>query len=431
MIPIAIIIVAIILFLIIACAIAWYRVVPNSEAHMVVTPNKKMVVSPDENVRDNCDSNTYFALPEWLIGFGRKIRIMDVTIKELLLTQETYEEKQARYLVSSSTKYRITNVKQAAETFVDDETLQKMLKEVIQAAVRTVTVKYDVVNARAKKREIAEAVREEMKDDLASWGLQLINFQLIDFQDTKDSSVISDISKRREVEITARTREENAEKLKQARVKEAEAEEKAREREIAKDKVIGQKEQNKHQAIAEQEKLAKEKEFEVVRVKTIRQAEIDKEKAIVKANEEKATEEIIKVKKKLEGEGDKLRDEEKAKGLAAPIREKGLAEALAKEKLQAALNKFKDTAIRALVAELIVDKDKAIGIETAKALTAADLKVFSGSGEGKAGFDLGQLIGGLKSSGDQNSVESLLNRFARPNDLGVKLFTPTEEKKTK
>ena len=64
----------------------------------------------------------------------------------------------------------------------------------------------------------------------------------------------------------------------------------------------------------------------------------------VEAEQRLEVEEIIKKQKKLEGEGDRDRAVEQAKGEAAPIREKGIAEAEAKEKLQAALNKFKDEA---------------------------------------------------------------------------------------
>jgi len=316
----------------------------------------------------------------------------------------------------------------AANTFNNDTELKEQLLEVVNASVRAVTVKYDVQEARAKKKLMGEEILTEITDDLAKWGLELVNFQLIDFQDTPDSKIISDISRRREVEIQSRTREENAEKIKVARMKEAEATEKATEREIEKDKVIAEREQNKLQAIAEQEKIAQEKKYEVVRVQQIRQAEIDKDKAIVEAEQSKATELINKEKKRLEGEGDRLKQEEQAKGLAAPIREKGLAEAQAKEALQAALNKFGDEAIRALVAEKIVDMQKEVGIAGAKALEQADVRVFSGDG-GKSGFDLGKMISAIQTS-NEGSAEAVMNYLARPNDLGLSALDLEKFKKT-
>jgi len=392
--------------------------VDPSEAHLVVSAGGKFVVSPDDNVATN-KKKSYFQIPSGIPFFGRAVRQMDVTIKEIVINQETYEKNQARYNVKSSTKYRIVDVQTAAETFISNEDLQEQLKEVISASIRAVTVKYDVVDARAFKKKMSDEIQIEMQDDLAQWGLKLINFQLVDFQDTKDSSIISDISKRREVEIKATTREQNAEKNKQARVKEAEAEETAKQREIEKDKVIGEQEQLKTQKIAEMQKAAEEKRFEVVQVQVIKQAQIDKEKAIVEANQKKDTEQIYMEQKKLEGQGDRARDEERAKGAAAPIREKGFAEAEAKEKLQAALNKFGDAAIRALVAELEVEKDKAIGVATAKALETADVKVFSGGGKsGEEGFELGKMISSMGVA-NSSTADALINKMARPNDLGL------------
>jgi len=407
---------SIIALITIMCAIAWYRIVDPSEAHLVITPKTKFVASSDPNIGT---TNTYFAIPNTIPFFGRAIRIMDMTIKEIILKQETYEKNQARYNVETSTKYRIKNVKVAAETFISSEELQEQLKEVINASVRAITVKYDVVDARSNKKQMSEEIYSEMNDDLEKWGLELVNFQLVDFQDTKDSTIISDISKRREVEIQSTTREMNAEKIKQARMKEAESEEKARQREIEKEKIIGQQEELKKQKISEMQKEAEIKRYEVVKVQIIKQAEIEKEQAIVNANMKKETEQILMEQKKLEGLGDRARAEEQAKGDAAPIREKGFAEAEAKEKLQEALNKFTDKAIRALVAEKIVDMQKEVGVETAKALSQADVKVFSGGGKsGEEGFELGKMIQSM-SVANSTTADAVLNKIARPNDLGL------------
>jgi len=395
-----------------------YRIVPPMQAHLVVTASGRWVVSPDEKIASD-NRKTYFAIPCWVPFFGRSVRVMDMTIKEIIVQQETYEKGQARYNVKSSTKYRINDVKRAAETFSDEEELESQLQEVINSSVRAVTVKYDVVEARALKSKMSEEITREMTDDLEKWGLELVTFQLVDFQDTEKSSIISDISKRREVEIESTTREQNAEKIKQARLKEAEADETGRRREIERDQKIGEQEQKKAQFIAEQEREAEIKRYAVLEVQTVRQAEIDKSKALIKSNQEREVEEIQKQRKQLEGQGDRLKAEEKAKGEAAPIREKGLAEAEAKEKLQAALNKFKDEAIRALVAEKIVAMQTEVGVATAKALEKADVKIFAGGKGTEAGFDLGALIESARVSNVETS-ESILNRIGRPNDLGFK-----------
>ena len=394
---------------------AWYRVVPPSEAHLVVTPNKKMVCSPDTTIQKHGGKSSYFSIPR-IPFIGRRVRVMDVTIKEKLVPQETYEKNQARYNVTSSVKYRIKNVEVASETFISNESLERMLTEIIQSAVRAVTVNYDVREARAKKKLMSEEVKKEIIDDLSKWGLELVSFQMVDFKDTETSKIISNISKRREVEIEAETREMNAEKLKQARIKEAAAEESAKTREIAKDETVSKREQDKAKAVSEREKEAKEKEYEVIKVETIKQAEIDKEQAEIEAEKKKEVEKIEKERKQLEGEGTKLKMQQEAIGNAAEIEERGKAEAKAKELLQKALNKFGNNAIRALVAEKIVDKDKAIGMEGAKALQKAELKLFSGGDNGGA-FDVGKALESLKV-GSKDTAKSVLYNLARGTDLG-------------
>jgi flotillin len=406
------IILGIVMIVAIMCCFAWYRIVDPSEAHLVVTPSGKFVAAADDKIGEK---RTYFAIPSSIPFFGRAIRVLPITINEIKLEQETIESNQARYNVESSTKFRVIDVKKAAETFTNSKDLEGQLYEIIMAGTRAVTIQYEVQDARSKKQEIEKKIREEITDDFEKWGLELINFQLTRFRDTKDSTIISDISRRREVEIQSKTRIDNANRLREAREKEAEAEEKAREREIEKDKIISERQQEMKQAISEKEKIAKEKEYEVKKVEIVKAAEIEKERAIVKANERLETEKIAKEQKKLEGEGNKLKAIEDAEAEAAPIRAKGAAEAQAKELLQAALNKFDDKAIRALVAEKVVEKDKLIGIETAKALQNADLKVFSGEGQG---FELGKLIQGISVSNEE-AGNAFLNKLARPNDLGM------------
>lgn len=408
------IILGVIAFIALICTFAWYKIVDPSEAHVVATRNKTFVASADDNIGAK---RMYFAIPNWIPFFGRAIRMLDVTIKEIINEQETIEKNQARYNVTSSTKYRIVNASVAANTYITDADLKSKLTEVVRAGVRAITVKYDVQSARANKKEMEQKIREEITDDFEKWGLEVTNFQLVEFKDTKDSHIISDISIRSEVEIEARTREQKAEKIKQAEIKEAEAEEKARTRQIAKDKVIAEEEQKKEKFIAIKQQEAETERYKVKRIQVIKQAEIDKEKAIVEANQRKETEKILMEQKKLEGQGDRARAEERAKGEAAPIREKGMAEAAAKDALQKALNQFGDKAIQALVAEKVVAKDQAVGVATAKALEHADVKVFSGGESDKQGFDLGKIIASA-SVADGNSSHALLNKLSRPNDMG-------------
>jgi len=439
-------IIGIILFCILVLVIM-YRVVPPSEAHVVTTPSGQFVASPDPNVAAKCNQKGiktwYFYIP-----IIRTVRIINMTTQEINFTQQTWEEKRARYDVQVSMKFKPINPKVAAETWISIKDLKGQINNNIQSAVRAVTNKHDVEYVMIHKSEVDIAIKEKLQDDLEQWGLKLLNVQLVDFQDAKNhetgviiSTIISDISKRREVEIETETRELNAEKYKQAKIKEADANEAFRTREIARDKVIKEKEQDLIQEVAIREQEAKTEEYKVTQIETIRQAEINKEQAIVIADQkkevaivlakqEKETEEINKEQKLLEGEGDRMKAEEQAKADAAPIREtgtaqaeiiklKGFADAEVKDKLQEALNKFKDAAIKALTAEMIVNKDETVGVALAQAIEKSDTKIFAGGQSAEDGFKFSQLLSATNFN-DADAGNALANRIAKPNDLGFK-----------
>lgn len=415
--------------------VLWYTIVKPSEAHCVVTSGGKEVVASDPKIASH-GRRAYFRFPAGIPIIGKQVRIVDLTIQELEIEQESYEKNQARFIITSSTKFRVIDVLRASETFVDEEDLKKQLKEIVKAATRAVTVQYDVTEVRAQKSTIQDAIRKEITDDFQAWGLELVNFQLGDFFDTKESKIITNISLRREVEIETTTQEQNADKHRQARMKVADAEEAAKSREISKDKVIKEREQNMLRDIALQEQLTAEKQLEVTRTRTIVQANINKEQAAIMAEQVKrvavieaeqnreVTEiarqmaEINKEKMRFEGEGQRLKAEEVAKGDAAPILQNLLAEAEGKVKLQEALSGFNDIAIRALTAQQIVEANMKVGIATAAALEKAEVKLFAGGDGAKPAFDLGAMIASASLANEKFGI-SLNNRVARPNDLGV------------
>lgn len=396
-----------------------YRIVPPTEAHLVTTQSGRFVASSDDSLSIDGEQvkKAYFAIPSFIPFFGTQVRVMDVTIKEINLGQETFEKNQARFIVDTSAKYRIKNIKTAAETFSDDKEVEDQLKGVMASSVRDVTSKVDVIEARSNKQAMEDSVKKVMGKNFEAWGLELVNFQVVDLRDTADSKIISNISLRREKEIESDTRQQNAERIRLARVKEAESDEASRQREIERDQRVAEQEQIKNMKISEQEKIAQEKHYEVIRVQEVKTAEIAKQRAIIEAEQKRDYENIIKEQKRLEGEGDRLKQEEQAKGEAAPIRERGLAEADALNKKQEALNKFTPQAIQALTAEQVVSANKDIGVETAKSLGRADVKVFAGGDGSRPGFDLAALVSSMQNS-NPNVASAFLNKLARPNDLG-------------
>ena len=405
-----------------------YRIVPPSEAHLVVTPSKRKVCASDEALRRNGGKSFYFYIPSWVPIVGRQVRIMDITIKELVIeNQETYEKEQARYLVNSSTKYRIDDVTKAAETFTTDKELRKQLREIIQSAIRAVTVKYNVTDVRANKKQMSEEVENEIRDDLQEWGLKLVSLALVDFQDTDDSKVISNISRRREVQIESETRIDNAERKKEARMKEAESDQAAQDREIERDEAIAQRKKAKEIEIAKENQKVKREEMKIKRVEEVEQEKIDKEQAVIEA-EAKQEQQVIDAKaekeqrrisgegykeeQRLQGEGNAAKKRSEAEAEAEAIKERGLAEAEVEKRKANAFNEYTEDAIKALTAEIRVEKEKEVGKALAKALKEADLK-FVSAGETNNLFDL------VSSPAGGANMGAMLDAFEKTSESKV------------
>ena len=414
--------------LIFIIAATLYTIVPADKADVVIQRGRRRVFSSHTDYGDQ-NKAAYFKIPSWIPGYGMVVHRMPLKILSIAIPDFlAFDQDRARFVCDIVAYAVIKEPVTAAMRFPDSlDELGKQISKVVQATTRDSTTKKPIREIINNREGIIDTIETPLMEAISHWGLELRDIELVEFKDPTEKEygeaepphVIKDISSIIEEQINSEARQKNAEQRKQARLKEAEAEETATMRELARDEEIGKRDQRKNQEVAKETKVAMEEQLEVKKVERVKTEQIDKERAIVEANKMKEVEAVLKEKKQLLGEGDRLQQEEQAKGQAAYIREKGYADADAKLKLQDALNKFGDNAIRALVAELIVEKDRQIGVETANALKTADLKVFSGGDAGKQGFDLGQLTKSLEVA-DKTTKPSVLNKIAQPNDLGFK-----------
>ena len=428
-----------------------YKIVPADMADVVIQNKKMRVYSSDKNYSEDGKS-AYFRIPGWffILNLGMKVHRIPLKILPISVTNFlAFDKDRARFECNIIAYVTVNKPMKAAQRFNGKMTqLIEDVSKVVQATTRDATTKQPIRAIINDRESIISTIKEPLTAALANWGLDLKDIELVEFKDPsrgekegdKPSHVISDISSIIEEQIESEATQKNAEQKKIARLKVAIAEEAAKIREVHKDEQIAMREQQKAVKVAEEQKIAKEKELDVTKVEQVKTQEIEKEKQIVVANQtkeiaeidaeqRKAVEEINKQQKELEGQGDRVRAEAQAKGAAATVKEqglaeaeaikaKGLAEAEAKEKLQAALNKFGDEAIRALVAQDIVKMQQAVGVAGAKALENSDMRVFSGS-DGGQGFDMGKMIESIQVS-SSDTANSVLNKLARPNDLGFK-----------
>lgn len=410
------------------------------------------VLEKDEAGNPLSTKASYFKMPSWLPIYGMVVHRMPLKIITMNVPDFlAFDKNRARFETDIRAYVAIEDVVKAAKRFPSGlEELKEQTINIVRATVRDVTTKKTIREIINDREGVMTQVREPLAESLNIYGLGLQNIELIEFKDpTKDipgvkerPHVIADISSIEEVKINSEARQKNAEEVKEARLKEAVAEETAKKRELQRDEMIARRDELKKQEVAKQEKITMEETLEVKKVEEVKteqiakaqqEVEAEKERLVAKidATRRQEVEKINKEQKRLEGEGDKIRDVEQAIGVAAPIREKGnaeaeviekklLAEAKGKDELQKALNRFGSAALMALVAEKLVDMQKDVGIAGARALEAADLRIFAGGGD-KDGFDLGKMIEQTRVSSESTGA-AIINRIARPNDLGLKDF---------
>lgn len=434
------IIIGVLLFLFMIFA-GLYTIVPADYVDVVIQ-RKKMITYATHKEYATTGKSAYFHIPSWFFLFGKGMTVHRIPLKIITIEVPNFlafDKDRARFVCDIVCYVTVSDPLVAAKRFSGNvAVMSEQVSKIVQATTRDVTTKKPIREVINNRDDIISTIKPILADTISHWGLNLTDIELIDFKDpdaSKDkivSHVIEDISQMIEKQINSEMRQKNAEQDKEARMKEAIASEEATKRELQKDEVIKKRQQEVNMNVAVEEQKAKEKELTVTRTIQVTNAEIEKQKQIVFAEQLKEVEMINKDKKQLMGQGDRLQKEEQAKGDAAKYREDGLAQADAKEALQKALNKFDDKAIRALVAEKIVDMQQAVGVATANALSQADVKAFIGGQGSQQGFDLGQVIASLQVS-NESGAKAVLNKIARPNDLGlaglnleIKSPTPSE-----
>jgi flotillin len=236
-----------------------------------------------------------------------------------------------------------------------------------------------------------------VQDQLVSWGVTPVkNIELMDIRDAGDNNVVHNIMEKKKSLIEMQSRSEVAENMKCAEIAEIEArratdvqDQKAQQTvgEITAQKVkaVGIANELANQEIKEQQRITKEKDMAVIKVQQVRQADITREANIVKADEDKQTTILI-------AEGNLEETKKNSEGIAVDGAARAEAEKLmqlAPVEAQIALAKEigqNEGYQSYLVSIESVAANQVIGVEQAKALTNADVKVISNTGSATEGM---------------------------------------------
>ncbi len=459
------------------------RVVKPSEVH-VVRRNKVTDIygsikpvtnaaSGEQTPVDETSGNVYYEIPSWMPIWGVEVQRLPLHNFSVDLEKyEAYDKDKLPFVVDVTAFFRIADYKQAASRIEDNTTLEEHLIKIVQSSVRSILANDTLDEIMIQRSRYGEQFTKEVSDNLKEWGVVPVkSIELMDVRDKEGEEVISNIMEKKKSFIDMESRMEVAKNNKEAKeaeiaasqsieMKEEEKQETVGKRRAEREKAVGIAQEKSQQEIQEQAKTTKEKEMAVLEVETVKRANIDKERTIIDANASRERQKIeaeAKVivaeeqKKAAEHDADaqftiKTKDAEaeliKEQNIAKAIEAKGLAEATAKEKLGLAEVQPQITlaeeigdnkGYQAYLIEIKkVEASQAVGIEQAKNLGKAQIKIIANSGNNietgvKSVMDLFSATGG-------QALGSMLEAF-KATDAGKaileKITGPTDSEENK
>ena len=432
------------------------RIVPTNEVHIVQRNQQTLSYG-----KDTMNGNVYYQIPAWIPKYGVVVSKLPSTIIDVTLDRyEAYDKDRLPFVVDIKAFFRISDFATAASRVFTVAELKDQLTSIVQGAARSILAKEYLEDIMSKRSEYGEEFTKEVSSQLKEWGVVAVkNIELMDIKDSHDEEVIANIMMKKKSAIEMERRTEVAKNLKLAQESEILAKQEIELKQQDANRVVGLRQaqvqqevgianEQQLQQVQAQAKITAEKEMEVKQVREVRAAEISKQAATVKAEEERSVIEVnaqavvtkadpdkkvailnaqaLQEKVKLEADADKTRIELKAdadlkvaKNAAQGIDAKGKAEANARELMEKAQvagqielsakigenKEYQDFVVR----QRQVEAMEAIGVEQAKNLANAQIKIFANAGSVADGVSSAGKVLNPKTGLD---LSSMLESFA-------------------
>lgn len=393
------------------------RVVPTNEVHIVQQAKKTTPYGKGEAA-----GNVYYNWPAKFPVIGLTVRILPVSVFAIdLIGYEAYDKDRVPFHVDVKAFFRVSDPSTAAARVESTAELEDQLEAIVQGAVRTTLAKHDIHQIMTERSIFGGFFTTEVEEQLKNWGVETVkNIELMDIRDTTNSKVIHNIMAVRTSEIEKDSRISVASNRKMAETAEIEAQREVNLQELAAEQQVGLRKAENERAVGIAEETAKQeittaaaitkaKEMEVVQIEDTRRAEIARGVAVVRADEQKQTSVIAaqaarevavtnaeaeKQQTTLVAEGNLEAQKREAEGIAAI----GTAKAEAEKAMQLAPVQAQLTLAEGigsnegyqdyLLKNRNIEAMQAIGVEQAKALTGADVKVIANTGANGVGSGL-------------------------------------------
>lgn len=442
--------VAAFLLLVVIVAMLFRIVVPTNEVHIVQSAKKTMSYG-----KDTGNGNTYYKFPSWTPIIGVTTIELPVSVFSINIdSYEAYDLGRLPFVLDLTAFFRVSDSNLAAQRVENFQDLRAQLSNIIQGSVRSILSSRRLEDILQIRSELGDDFTKAVGEQLKSWGIEPVkNIELMDIRDTGESKVIKNIMAKKISLIEKESRVEVANNQKDAQIAEIEARQLTEIRDQEAKKLVGLKtvenerevaisKEQANQLVKEQQKVTQEKHMEVIRVQQVRQAEITKDTEIVKAEQEQKKVEIDALARKnakirdaeadkenqiLVAQGDKekqflaaaalleMKDKE-AQGIAKigsaeaeALRLKELAPINAQIELAKEIGENQGYQTY-LISIRQIEANQAIGIEQAKAISSAELKIIANGGNVENGISkIGEIISTKGGMGVGSMLEGLAN----------------------
>jgi flotillin len=426
------VIILMILFAIPLIAITLRRVVPTNMVHIVQTTKSSTPYGRGKEA-----GNTYYAFPTWVPKFGITVTEFPESIFQVSLeSYVAYDQARLPFAVTAVAFFKIKEAETAAQRVASFQALRQDLHVVLQGAVRRVLATNTLEHIMQARADLSQKFTEEVEEQVAQWGVETVKaIEFMDIQDTGDSDVIdnmmtkeiSRINKESRIAVAGNQQEAQLAEIaaqQKVDIQRQESEQQVGTRKAEKDKQVGLAQQAAKQEITAQARTTAEREMEVARVQEVQgasiraevakvQAEQEKSVAIIRADQNRETAtvnaEARKAAQVLEAEGNLQAAQREAEGVRATGEARAAAElAMQMASIQPQITMAKEIGENEgyqtyLIQIRQVDASQAVGIEMAKAMQEADLKVIANGGTMQEGIaNLGDIFtpkGGTSMAG--------------------------------
>lgn len=274
--------VASVLGIVVLCAVAWRRVVPNDQVHVVRSRSASVAYG------NGMDRNVYYEVPSHFPYFG--VVVSKVSTSNFPISFEGYDAydlAKVPFAVDITAFFQVSDPLTVAKRVTSMDELQSQLSNVVKGAVRRVLAGHDIEKIMGSRSELSKEFVTEVGEQTQNWGIKVLNLEFMDISDWSDTHVITQIQNKEKSTIDMASRTKVAENEKTARLAEIAAAETAALRDAERVETVSVRQEKAKQVVAEQGAITKARDLEVVKVETVKNQEIVREKSVVIAQTQK------------------------------------------------------------------------------------------------------------------------------------------------